>query len=190
MRFAPLLVLAPLFAGCPKHPAAAGGQAASDNPRRLVMETTLEDGLVRQDVDLDGDGHAEVINYQRPRANAGSLIVRKETDLNGDGHIDVRSFFDDAGRLEREEMDGDFDGNFDWVDHYQDGQRVMSEVDTDFDGVANVWSYYDAGKITRQERDEDGDGNVDYWIRFDDAGNAVRTARDLDGDGKMDVRDE
>ncbi len=190
MRFSPLLALLPLFVGCPKNVGDAGGRAGADNPHKLIREIEMDDGMVRQEVDLDGDGRPEVINYQRPRTNGPPLILRKETDLNRDGNIDVRSFFTDEGRLEREEMDGDFDGVFDWVDHYQDGRRVMSEVDTDFDGDTNVWSYYDGANITRQERDENGDGMIDYWIRFDDEGNATRTARDLDGDGKMDVRDQ
>ena len=190
MRISPLFLLLPLAVGCPKSGYDAGGRAAADNPHKLIQEFAMDDGMVRQEVDLDGDGTPEVINYQRPRPNGAPLILRKETDLNRDGIIDVRSFFTEAGRLEREEMDGDFDGVFDWVDHYQDGIRVMSESDTDFDGNTNVWSYYEGQTITRQERDTDGNGMIDYWIRYDDQGNAVRTARDLDGDGKMDVRDQ
>lgn len=188
MRVLPWVTLISLVAGCPKDNGAATG--SSSNPRRLITETPVEDGLVRQEVDLDGDGSPEVINIQRPRTGAAPLIVRKELDLNRDGRFDARSFFDDDGHLTREEFDGDFDGTFDIVDHYQDGRRVMNEVDTDYDGVTNTWSYYEAGKVTRQERDVDGDGLVDYWLRFDDNGNVIRTARDLDGDGKMDVRDE
>lgn len=189
-RVALLAIVALAAAGCPKGNEDLGGAAAASNPRRLITQTPVEDGLVRVDVDLDGDGRPDVMNFQRPRAGAAPLIVRKETDLNRDGRVDVRSFFGETGQIDREEMDGDFDGTFDWVDHYQGGRRVMSEVDTDYDGSTNIWSYYDGNVITRQERDEDGNGLVDYWIRFDAEGNAVRTARDLDGDGKMDVRDE
>lgn len=189
MRLTPLLILLPFAVGCPKNNG-NGRAPGADNPHRLITEVELDDGLVRQEVDLDGDGQAEVINFQRPRTNAAPLILRKETDLNRDGAIDVRSFFDEDGKLEREEMDGDFDGTFDWVDHYQDGRRVMSEADTDYDGNTNIWSYYEGSIIVRQERDTTGDGQIDYWIRFDEDGNATRTARDLDGDGKMDVRDQ
>ena len=79
-------------------------------------------------------------------------------DLNRDGQVDVISYFDDAGKLEREEMDSDFDGHFDWIDHYQDGVRVMAETDTDMDGRSNVYAYYVDGKIQRKERDSNGDG--------------------------------
>ncbi len=189
MRPSLLLVTAIVLVGCPKK-APEHGAATEENPRQSITVTPAEDGLERVAVDLDRDGRAEVWNLQRPRSDAAPLLVRKETDLNGDGNVDVRSYFDDVGKLTKEEMDGDFDGTFDWVDHYQEGRRVMSEWDTDYDGVANVWSYFESDRLTHQERDENGDGNVDYWIRFDEAGNAVRTAKDLDGDGQMDVRDE
>lgn len=188
MRATLPLLLLPLFAGCPRD--RGDGASVRDNPRRLITETPSDDGLVRQEVDLDGNGTPEVINYQRPRTGTAPLIVRKEMDLNRDGNIDARSFFDEDAKLVREEFDGDFDGTFDIVDHYQDGRRVLNEVDTDYDGQTNIWSYYDSDSISRQERDDNGDGLVDYWLRFDDEGNVIRTARDLDGDGKMDVRDE
>jgi hypothetical protein len=188
MRRTSLLPLTIVLVGCPKAPEVDA--TAADNPRQQITETVTDDGLVRVAVDLNRDGRAEVWNLQRPRADAAPALVRKETDLNRDGNVDVRSYFDENGRLTKEEMDGDFDGTFDWVDHYQDGRRVMSEWDTDYDGVANVWSYFESDKITHQERDENGDGNIDYWVRFDESGNVIRTARDLDGDGQMDVRDE
>ena len=65
--------------------------------------------------------------------------MRKELDLNRDGKVDVVSYFDTEGQLEKEEMDSDYDGRFDWTDRYQDGIRVMSEYDTDYDGLPNVF---------------------------------------------------
>ena len=37
--------------------------------------------------------------------------------MNRDGRFDVISLFDE-GELTREEMDSDYDGAFDWTDHY------------------------------------------------------------------------
>jgi len=152
-------------------------------------------GLVEQSVDLDANGTVEIKNFFRERAEAARLLVRKELDMNRDGRFDVISFFDDDGELTREEMDSDYDGAFDWTDHYQDGVRVMSEYDTDADGAPNVFKYYvrnDDGVVVldRKERDEDGDGKIDVWERFNDAGEVIRTGRDTDGDGRMDVREE
>lgn len=185
-RLLPALPLLALVACGPKgkSPSAAGG------PGHAINERPAEGGLVVQEVDLDGNGSVEIYNFYRETRDGTRFLVRKELDLNLDGHVDVISHFDDEGNLVKEEMDGDFDGLFDWVDHYQDGQRVLSESDTDYDGKPNVWSYYEGGRIQRKERDTDGDGRIDYWERFDDDGNVIVTGADTDGDGKMDTRDE
>ena len=180
--------------GCgPKNTGTSAGEDMFDNK---VREKVIgSEGLVRQAIDFDGDEEAEIYNFFRERADAARLLVRKELDLNRDGKVDVVSHFDDDGNLEKEVMDGDYDGNFDWTDHYQNGVRVMSEYDTDNDGRANVFKYYDIGedgiaRIDRKERDTDGDGKIDVWERFNADGEVIRTGRDTDGDGKMDVREE
>ena len=98
-------------------------------------------------------------------------------------------------QLEKEEMDSDYDGQFDWTDHYQDGLRVMSEWDSDYDGRPNVFKYYvrdESGNVSldRKERDSDGDGRIDVWERFSPTGEVIRYGRDTDGDGEIDLRDE
>lgn len=186
---APVLLLT---IGCPKKKDAASEEGIERN----VTEKALpEDGMLLQEVDLNGDGQADIFNYLRERTGASRLLLEKRVDLNLDGTVDVISYFDESGALEREEMDSDFDGRLDWTDHYQGGKRVASQMDTDFDGRPNIYFYYTSGPngvplIERKERDTNGDGNIDYWERFDDKGNVVKTARDTDGDGKMDVRDE
>jgi hypothetical protein len=153
-------------------------------------ERPTGDGLIQQEIDLNRDGKPEIVNYLRERAAAARLLVRKEVDLNYDGRIDVVTLFTETGEIDREEMDSDFDGSFDWVDHYREGRRVMTEVDTDFDGKMNIFSYYEEGKISRKERDTNGDGMIDMWEKFDRDGNVIRTGLDTDGDGKMDERDD
>lgn len=186
-----LLLGVALAAGCPKGDRRSGTEGYISR----VSERPLEDGLVGQDIDLDADGAVDIKNYYRERSDAPRLLVRKELDLNRDGKVDVVSFFDPDGNLEREEMDSDYDGRFDWVDHYQRGWRVMSEYDTDSDGRANVFKYYirtaeGVMRLDRKERDEDGDGKIDVWERFAANGDVVRTGRDTDGDGKVDIREE
>lgn len=155
----------------------------------VISMAPAEDGLTRQAIDINGDGTADVFNYMRERTDAAALMVRKETDLNWDGRIDVRAWFDDTGALTKEEMDGDFDGRVDWVDHYQGGRRVLAEVDTDFDGTFDLFKYFEGGQVRRKERDSNKDGRIDLWEYFDEGGNVVKTGRDLDGDGVMDVRE-
>lgn len=186
-----VLVAVLALTACAKHVSTAAG----DERPSPVTERRTQDGLLQQDVDLDGDGAVEIQNFYRERADAPRLLVRKELDLNRDEKIDVVSYFDGDGVLEREEMDSDYDGRFDWTDHYQKGVRVMSEYDTDYDGRPNVFKYYIRGgdggvHLDRKERDEDGDGKIDVWERFAPTGEVVRTGRDTDGDGKVDVREE
>ncbi|MCP4807522.1 MAG: hypothetical protein GY913_19760 [Proteobacteria bacterium] len=164
----------------------------SVNPEDLrpYVERPTEDGLTLVEIDLNSDGRADVYNYYRERSQASRLLVKREVDLNWDSKIDVVSFYDDTGTLIREEMDGDFDGQVEWVDHYQGGRRVMSEVDTEFDGQYDLYKFYENDSVRRKERDTDGDGKIDYWEYFGDDGMIVKTGRDLDGDGQMDVRDD
>jgi hypothetical protein len=192
MRACASIALVVLAASCAKKSDPTEGESVADR----VIETSLPDeGLTLQEVDLDENGQPDIKNYYRERSDAPRLLVRKEMDLNRDGMIDVISIFDPEGGLEREEMDADYDGKFDWIDHYQGGERVMSEYDTDTDGRPNVFKYYIRGSdgvvhLDRKERDEDGDGAIDVWEKFSMDGQVTRTARDTDGDGRMDVRED
>ena len=100
--------------------------AAEDGPKAVVEKALPEEGLVLVEVDLDINGVPDIFNYYRERDDAPRLLVKKEVDLNYDGRVDVVSYFDIRGDLEREEMDGDFDGTFDTTDYYKNGSRVMS----------------------------------------------------------------
>jgi len=191
MRSLPPLLTLLLIGGCAKH----SSNASEKSYNTRVSEKKTDDGLILQEIDLDADGHPDIRNFYRERADAPRLLVRKELDLNRDGKIDVISYFDADGNLDREDMDSDYDGVFDWTDHYQKGVRVMSEYDTDQDGKPNVFKYYIRAEdgtmyLDRKERDEDGDGKIDVWERFSPLGEVIRTGRDTDGDGKVDVRDE
>lgn len=199
--FASLPLPRPLFVGLLGFALASGcagkseeGLESAKDMQQQVLERELpEQNLTVQEVDLDVDGTVDVYNYYRKRSS-DRLLVRKEVDLNRDGKVDLISFFDEDGRLKKEQMDSDYDGHFDWTDHYQEGKRVMSEYDTETDGRPNVFKYYDSTGgstvLSRKERDTDGDGKIDVWERFDKDGNVIRTGQDTDGDGKMDTRSE
>lgn len=190
-----MLLLAGVLAGCPKTGATPDGATpvtptSAPSKAAELSSTPTADGLTEVKVDLNGDGKVDVVNYFRDRADAPRLLMRKETDLNRDGKIDVRTTFDDGGLRVQEDMDGDFDGRADWVDHYISGKRTYSEADTNFDGTFDTFRYYEAGKCRRKERDTNGDGRIDLWEYLDEGGVVVKTGKDLDGDGKMDVRDQ
>ncbi len=155
----------------------------------VLSSRVTADGLTQEEVDLDGDGKVEIVNYYRA-SGEGRLLLKKDLDLNRDGRMDVRSSFDEAGLRVVEEMDGDFDGRVDLVDHYISGKRSMTEKDTDFNGTFDLFSYYENGKVRRKERDSNFDGKVDFWEYLDDSGAVIKTGKDSDGDGVMDERSQ
>ncbi len=166
-----------LLIGCPG--AKTTGPAASSDAEEEVetvepamVEKPSDDGLLLVEIDLDVDGRPEVFNYYE-ESSSGRVLVRKEVDLNKDGRVDVRSYYDQDGRLTREEMDGDFDGQIDWVDHYVNGERGRSEVDTDYDGVFDLFKFFGDGRLLRKERDGNADGRIDHVERFDVDGNLI-----------------
>lgn len=168
---------------------AAGQQAGSTGSR--VNEKTTAEGDVIVEVDLDADDQPDVYNYYDIVGEENTrVLLRKEVDLNRDGRIDVWTFFTKTGEVEREEMDSDFDGSVDWIDHYQGGKRVKTDVDTSHDGQFDLFKYYEAGRIKNRERDTNGDGRVDYWEYFDAEGKVAKVGWDIDNDGQMDVREE
>ena len=197
------LWILPVLSGCPKNTESMTSQQSSTFSS-VVEEPTKDGGVVVQ-VDVNSEGQPDIFNYYRLLDDDGRVLQRKELDLNQDGRIDVWSYFTETGMQEREEMDSDFDGNVDWIDHYQSGKRVMSEVDTANSGQFDLFKYYESksgeelaggvqaapkGIIRRKERDTDGDGQVDHWEYFDDKGNVIKVGWDIDGDGQMDVREE
>ena len=189
----PLICLLATTACGPKNGKSAKDGGAAANPS--IVEKTLPDGLVLQEVDLNNDGQPEIFNYYRERSDAPRLLIRKDADLNRDGNVDIKSWFNNYGMLETEEMDGDFDGQIDMWDHYQDTdgdsspERVSSEVDTDYDGKPDVFTYFRDGKVIRKERDTNGDDRIDHWEKYDDKGNVIKSGRDTNFDGIVDERD-
>ena len=194
------LLLMLFAAGCAKKP--IEGKVAAEPVYKPIVEKTTPDGLILQEVDVDLDHRPDAFNYFRERAGAPRILMRKESDTNRDGQLDQWTYYNDEGMIEREEIDADFDGHPDWVEHWQaeiktDGspgewRRMMSELDSDHDGKMDTFTYYDGqnGQVTRKERDRDNNDKIDFWERFDDKGVVTKTGRDIDGDGRMDERDE
>ena len=103
---------------------------------------------------IDSEGFLPV--YQ------GGRLVRKERDVNGDKRPDIIRYYDETGRLIRQEEDSRLDGRLD------------------------TWTFHEAGRAVRKESDTNGDGKVDLWAFFDRAGNIVRTEADSDSDNHRD----
>src|SRR5690606_33475741 len=138
--------------------------------------------------------------------------ARQEEDRNGDGEIDAIFEFDARERVAREQIDADFDGRFETVaeyvdgeqvrritdssgrgtpervEHYASGRLVRVELDEDRDGRVDLWNFYDPeGRLEKQEQDRSGDGKVDTWVTLDPAtGKETRVLSDRNGDGRVD----
>ena len=81
------------------------------------------------------------------------MLVYKKVDPIGMVKPDVQTWFDVTGEIEKEALDGDFDGIAEWVDHYKNSTIVMSEVDTNFfDGVYDLFRYYEKQKLSERTR--------------------------------------
>jgi hypothetical protein len=212
VRTTTVLLAALLLGACAKKPAAtsptstnsgtsaaagANNGANAGQPAGLsaeVTESITEEGLIRREIDLNGDGAPDIVNLLRPLDDE-RVAVAKNTDLNFDGKFDVFTEFDAFGQISRERIDTDFDGDLDTIDLYKDGARVKSDRDIDFDGDFDVFAFYVVEtdgrvRLDRKESDTDGNGKIDLWERFDLDGKLIRAGRDLDNDGKIDERIE
>lgn len=188
-----LLILLPLLGvlACPKKDVVTTNiEASAVSEGATIVEAKDSDGNLVEEIDLDHDGMAEVYNHYRTTDDRSRVLLKRSADLNGDGKVDVTSFFSVNGTIEKEEMDSDFDGKVDWVDTYQAGRRVSTQVDSDHDQDFDILKTYEGGRIKNIERDNNGDGKADFWQYFDDAGKVTKVGWDEDGDGVMDERQQ
>ena len=162
--------------------------AADMSPLPQLLSEIVDENVITQKIDVNGDGTPDVFNDYKIRDDNTRILIHKTVDLNWDGKVDIETWFSVTGEIEKEAMDGDFDGAKEWVDHYKGSKLVLSEVDTNFDKTFDLFRYYENEQLRRKEHDSNGDGNIDFWQYFDDNGKLSKTGRDLDGDGEMDVR--
>ncbi len=85
-----------------------------------------------------------------------------EIDRNGLGIIDFRAYYDEKGKVSREELDYNDDGKMDTFYYYKDGVLQRVEIDSRFNGKVDIWIYLLDGKyVRRYERDTTGSGKPD-----------------------------
>ncbi|HOG44306.1 MAG TPA: hypothetical protein PK560_09510 [bacterium] len=143
--------------------------------------------------DINKDKKPDIINVFRKlpiegkRGEYDLKIHVKMMDLNRDTKIDVWRFFNDSGAVIKEELDLDFDGKIDAVDHYLNGIVRRREVDFQFDEETDIWKHFDEkGALMLIEADQSGDGKIDYWEHYTN-GAIERIEKDTDDDGKPDI---
>lgn len=165
-----------------------------------VAREFTDDGLLKESFAVRRKGTEDSWYYSQPLDEDGAVLegedlaeyrpadipqkrpVRRELDLDGDGEIDLIRVYDEEGKLKRDTIDTDFNGQFDRVLFYREGKISRREIDADQDGRFEEVRQYIQGELFRVERDTTGDGTPDFWIFYKD-GSIDRAGVDLDGDG-------
>ncbi len=99
-----------------------------------------------------------------PRGVPNSIV---ESDSTGNGVIDYRVYYDQGGKVAREEMDFSHRGRMDTFYYYQDGVLQRVEIDSKGTGKIDIWVYLVDGRyVQRYERDTTGSGKPDLVRNF------------------------
>ena len=145
--------------------------------------------------DLNGDGKPDVWKFYNlagtkdiPRAKRKRVLARKHMDVNFNGKVDMKVHYNRFGGVVKEEMDMDFDGNFDAIDYYKDGVLYKRALAFNFKKKPNMWKYFAKGKLIRKERDTNGTGKPDVFEYYE-KGKLTQVGYDRDGDGRPDDYD-
>jgi hypothetical protein len=141
------------------------------------------------EVDLDRDGVADEYYFYK-----GEFITRVETDRNRDGKVDIKSYYGARGLLAEDHLDDDFDGRYETVIAYENGNPISYSADRDGDNHTELTGSYTHGVFSRMEYvpvgrrqpklvemykdgildeqviDSTGDGDIDTRIIFDNYG--------------------
>ena len=126
------------------------------------------------------------------KTTAGFLLAVLPLLLNppfGHSQQPVASFFyDNRGRVVRQEQDTNGDGKMDrWTYYNVQGQVERVEQDMNFDGKADVTAYYESGTPSRQEVASRNDGQIDTWYYLNAKGEIERKGQDPNRAGKANI---
>lgn len=96
-------------------------------------------------------------------------LVRTE-DQNHDGRPDVWRYYDRHGRLDRIDVDTNFDGRADRRTFYRDGIVTRTETDRNFDNQIDLIEEFDllGREHVRSVVDANFDGTADLLVLFQD----------------------
>jgi len=111
--------------------------------------------------DLNSDGQPDGWTYV-----VNGRIEKQEIDVNYDGMIDGVFIYESSGEVKEEILDTNYDGKMDNWRLYQNGQLVVDGVDRDMDGMIDMWIHVVKGKIVQIEKDTDGDGRPDKFLDY------------------------
>jgi hypothetical protein len=106
--------------------------------------------------DANSDGKPDGWTYEDH-----GRVDKQEIDVNYDGVIDGVFIYDPQGNVREEVLDTNYDGKMDNWRLYENGELVVDSIDSDLDGMIDVWIHVQKGKIMKIEKDTDGDGRPD-----------------------------
>jgi hypothetical protein len=134
--------------------------------------------------DLNKDGKPDVWKLY-----ANNVLTCKQDDFDHDGRKDWLAAYDASGQTLYQKADFDYDGKFDMVQVFENGQKSEAERDTDFDGKFDVKEIYAGGQLDSVRRDRNGDNKPDQWEQYS-SGVLIAITYDDDFDGKVDRRSD
>lgn len=111
--------------------------------------------------DINKDGEIDAWTHVK-----NGYLQKQEIDMNYDGKVDAVFIYDASGRVVREILDTNYNGNMDNWREYEDGDLVLDQVDSTGDGRIDLWFHVDRGRIYKMERDTTGDGKPDEVVRY------------------------
>ena len=136
-------------------------------PIPYIVREKSDSGLDCKLIDLNGNRKANLRNcYQ----GDGGPLVLQEIDLNNDEKMDITTIFNANSQKEREEHDLDYDGVPEWVDHFEEDVRTMTEIDSNIDRKVDIRLFYNEGKVFRKEKDNNFDGSFELLMTINEEG--------------------
>jgi len=93
-------------------------------------------------------------------------ITRLLYDGNADKRADTVTLYHPNGTPRQIEIDTDYDGVVDRIEHLEGQRPARVEVDSDRDGRMDRWQIRSEDRLVQEELDTDGDGVADRCLRY------------------------
>ena len=133
--------------------------------------------------DYDGDGKLDEVHYWQ-----GGITSKIEQDRNKDGNMDLRWLYALNGVVKAREADNDFNGTFETVTQYVDGNPAVSRIDSSGDGSRDIHETYENGVLTESELFDPLTNFVIKKNQYNAFGKVVESELDTDGNGSLDLK--
>jgi len=95
------------------------------------------------EIDIDEDGRPDNRYYYKK-----DILRLEEIDENGDGHAEIKSYYNTDGRLNKREEYGEATLHPSATWFYNDAEEaIRAEEDSNGDGQTDIWYYYQEGHL-------------------------------------------